>query len=424
MATRALETTDEMNDVPQVTDKTEKPKGVISKRTQQYVIVGIAMVILLVAMFSGGRQQKASTGTKPSAAMPLQDVNERKLADFGSELTEQQKAAQRQHVIAQLPPPSNPVAAMNANLPKLQPGYRQQPVGGYPPAYEASYLQPQVGAPTPEDALRQKERERAYNSRFASNLAFSARRNQRQVASAAVIPERDQPASLMQAQNQPDERPAPVLQQRGNRKRVNVEVNSAIGQPYVLFEGTTIECTLMNRLDGEFAGPVKVMVSTSVYSHDRQHVLIPEGSTILGEVKPVEGLGQRRLAVVFHRMLMPDGYSVDLDQFKGLSQEGATGLKDKVNNHYMQIFGTSVALGVIAGAAEGSIGTPGIYQNGSDAYRAGVASSVAQSSTRVLDRFLSISPTLTIREGHRVKVYLTQDLLLPAYENHTVPPNI
>ena len=58
------------------------------------------------------------------------------------------------------------------------------------------------------------------------------------------------------------------------------------------------------------------------------------------------------MAVVFHRMIMPDGYSVDLDLFQGLDQSGAQGLKDKVNNHYLQIFGTSIALGVIAGAGE------------------------------------------------------------------------
>lgn len=80
-------------------------------------------------------------------------------------------------------------------------------------------------------------------------------------------------------------------------------------------------------------------------------------------------------------------------------------------------------MGVIAGAAEGTANT-GYNQNGSDAYRQGVASSLAQSSANVLDRFLSVPPTLTIREGHRVKVYFTQDLLLPAYENHMVPPNI
>jgi len=422
MATQVLEPTDHMGTVAQVTDATEKPKGVISKRSQQYVIVGIALVILLVTMFSSGRQPKASAVPKTNS-ITLQDVNERKLADFGNEMSEQQKAADKQRIMAQLPPPSNPAVA-NANLPKLQPSVRQQSGGDYQPTYDSTDTQGQLAGPSDEDLFRQKERERLYNSRFASNLAFAAPANQAHHPDiASAMADRNQLTASMQSEAQAGDSTIPHLQSR-TEKHVNVEVNSASGQPYVIFEGTTIECTLMNRLDGEFAGPVKAMVSTPVYSHDRQHVLIPDGSTILGEVKPVEGMGQRRLAVVFHRLLMPDGYSVDLDKFQALDGAGATGLKDKVNNHYTQIFGTSIALGVIAGASEASIGTAGIYQNGADAYRAGVSSSISQSSGRVLDRFLNISPTLTIREGHRVKVYLTQDLLLPAYDNHTVAPNI
>jgi len=190
-----------------------------------------------------------------------------------------------------------------------------------------------------------------------------------------------------------------------------------------LFEGTVIEAALVNRLDGEWAGPVKVMATNPVYSQDRQHVLVPEGTFILGEVQKVSSFGQKRLAVVFHRMLMPDGYSVDFDQFRGLDQAGETGLKDKVNNHYLQIFGTSIALGILSGAAEATTNS-GNNQTGSDVWRQGVASNLSQSSMNVLDRFLNIPPTLTIREGHRIKVYLMQDLLLPAYEEHTVPPNI
>ena len=43
--------------------------------------------------------------------------------------------------------------------------------------------------------------------------------------------------------------------------------------------------------------------------------------------------------MLFHRVTMPDGYSVSLDQFKGLNQVGETGLRDQVNHHYAQIFG-------------------------------------------------------------------------------------
>ena len=117
---------------------------------------------------------------------------------------------------------------------------------------------------------------------------------------------------------------------------------------------------------------------------------------------------------------MPDGYNVDLDQFHGLDQAGETGLKDKVNNHYLEIFGASIALGVIAGAAEATTAS-GYEENGSSMYRQGMAESLAASGANVLDKFINIPPTITIREGHRIKIYLTQDLLLPAYENHDMP---
>jgi len=109
--------------------------------------------------------------------------------------------------------------------------------------------------------------------------------------------------------------------------------NSASGKEYVLFEDTIVEALLINRLDGSFTGPVSCLVTNDVYSHDRQHLLIPAGSKVLGEAQKVDTFGQGRLAVAFHRLLMPDGYSVSLDQFKGLDQAGAAALNDKVNNH-------------------------------------------------------------------------------------------
>jgi type IV secretory pathway VirB10-like protein len=199
-----------------------------------------------------------------------------------------------------------------------------------------------------------------------------------------------------------------------------VSLNAARGQPFAIFEGTTIDTVLVDRLDGEFAGSFKVMVTNPVYSEDRQHVLIPEGTFILGDTQKVSSFGQKRLALAFHRMLMPDKYSVDLDQFRGLDQAGETGVKGKVNNHYLQIFGTSIALGVIAGAAEATTNS-GYNESGSDAYRQGIASSLSQSSADVLDRFINVLPTHTIFEGHRIKVYITQDMLLPGYENHDMP---
>jgi type IV secretion system protein VirB10 len=198
---------------------------------------------------------------------------------------------------------------------------------------------------------------------------------------------------------------------------------TAAGKTYVLFEGTVLETVLINRLDGQMAGPVECLLTNNVYSHDRQHLLIPAGAKLLGETRKVENFGQNRLAVSFHRLLMPNGYSLSLDHFQGLNQIGDAGLRDQVNNHYLRIFGTSLAIGAIGAVAEG--GTSGaLTASGGDLLRQGFAQSTAQSSAQILDRFLNIPPTITIREGHRIKVYLSSDLALPDYANHTMPSDL
>jgi type IV secretion system protein VirB10 len=149
-----------------------------------------------------------------------------------------------------------------------------------------------------------------------------------------------------------------------------------------------------------------------VYAAD--HLVIPAGARVLGEARAVNTFGQSRLAVTFHRVILPNGVHVSLDTFDGLNQVGDLGLRDQVNRHYAQIFGVSLALGAIAGFAQGQ-GSVGLDATAVDTYRQGTAASVSQSSARVLDRFLNLLPTVTIREGHRIKVYLSNDLELPAY---------
>jgi type IV secretion system protein VirB10 len=271
-----------------------------------------------------------------------------------------------------------------------------------------------------------KERERADNSRFASNLVYSGSVETPQQQQGQTMPAQDGPAARQansslvapEAERKREDTPG------GYKRPLEANVDSATGQPYLIYEGSVLDTVLMNRLDGDAVGPVKVLVSNPLYSHDHQHVIIPEGTVVLGEAKKIGAAGfgqQRRMAVVFHRLIMPDGYSVDLDQFQALDQIGEEGLKDKVNNHYLQIFGTSIALGVVAGASQITQGGGTITTSGSQAFTNGAAGSVSQSAATILDRFIQIPPTITIREGHRVKVYFTQDLLLPAYSNHTIP---
>jgi type IV secretion system protein VirB10 len=393
-----------------VHDKRSLPEGVVPKQAQGYVVAGLAVLILLAVMFSKNHAAPVSKGTAPAPMVVSTDANQRKIRELEQDLSADQRQVQQAQKVS-----SNSVAPAS-NTVAMQAG-GTAPTRQSPPATEP-----------PRDPVADAERALAFKARFASNLVSADVGASRTSADSTNTFSRADadgiPEIARSANGLPPQAPAAQPAVTGSKRAPEVSVNSAHGQPYVVFEGTTIDTVLSNRLDGEFAGPVKVMVTNPVYSRDRQHVLIPEGTFILGDVQKVSGLGQKRLAVTFHRLLMPDGYSVDLDQFHGLDQIGDTGLKDKVNNHYLQIFGTSIALGIIAGATESTNANAGYNMSGSEAYRSGIASSLSQSSANVLDRFINIPPAITIREGHRIKVYITQDMLLPAYENHTVPGDI
>src|SRR4029077_11800944 len=152
-----------------------------------------------------------------------------------------------------------------------------------------------------------------------------------------------------------------------------------------------------------------------LYQTDRQGAVIPPGAGLLGASAPVQSWGDSRLAVSFHRLLMPDGHTYSLDGFHGLDQVGEAGVTEDVNRHYLQIVGASAAIGALAGLAQFGT-TSGLASTSfGDEYRQAAGASLASSTSRILDRYLHVLPTITIREGYRIKVYLTADFDLPAY---------
>ena len=138
-----------------------------------------------------------------------------------------------------------------------------------------------------------------------------------------------------------------TIEARGSTARLSTSVPL-----HRIVEGTIIDAVLTNRLDGAAASPVNCLVTNPVYSPDGQHVLMPAGARILGETRQVGGFNDTRLAVGFHRIVMPDGQSVALDQFKGLNQRGDSGLKDRVNQHYWSTFGAAAAVGLVGGLSQ------------------------------------------------------------------------
>ena len=210
--------------------------------------------------------------------------------------------------------------------------------------------------------------------------------------------------------------PAPADLQRAHAaaaaaRAATARVMSPIDPPgwERLYEGTFLEGVLVNQLSGEFPGPVLAHVSVPLYSADRQRVLVPRGARVLGTAEAVGNQDQSRLAVSFHRLLFPDGRWIDL-RFEGLNHVGESALLDEVNRHYASTFGAAGAVGVLAGLTlQGS--NP--YAGGVEGFRAGAGQGVGQAATHILTRYMNRLPTITIRAGHRLRIWLTSDVLVP-----------
>lgn len=401
-------------DTPPVSDHRPIPRGVLPRGFQTWLMAGLALGIVLIILIAGQPEPPAAPAqTAPAPLAPNPD----RLRDYQERLR-----------------------AMDA----------RQAQEAQPPAPPAQAQQPMDEPSTParEDPIAADRKRREYESLFASNVVLSRRPEPdrpdagtgggpsiRDQGSSSDLPSLQEVAdAVVRAAGRPTVGPTPsaTLDREGQtshesrkpdaanaweRTPERTEAISEAGPLHSLLEGTVIDAVLTNRLDGSGAAPVNCLVTNAVYSHSGQHILIPAGARILGETRPVQGLGETRLAVAFHRLLMPDGSTQRLDQFMGLNQIGDSGLRDKVNQHYWSTFGSAAAVGLISGLAQW-IGTAGLSGGTGDrtVIIAGGADAASQASLQVMSRFLNRLPTITIREGHRVKVYLTSDLQLPAYK--------
>ena len=176
-----------------------------------------------------------------------------------------------------------------------------------------------------------------------------------------------------------------------------------------IHEGSLVEAVLVNQLSGDFPSPVLALVAVPFYSPDRQRILIPRGSRFIGTAQPVRGQDQDSLAVGFHRVLLPDGRHVPL-RFQALNQIGEGALSDRVNRHYLSTFLAAGAVGVMSGLAAIG-GSP--YGGGFPGFQSGLSQRTAASGQQVMRRFLNRLPEVTIRAGHRLRIWFTSDALFP-----------
>lgn len=194
------------------------------------------------------------------------------------------------------------------------------------------------------------------------------------------------------------------------------------GRLYRIFVGTVFEGVVTNHIDGGFAGPILVMLTTDYYSHDHQQLLMPQGTRLIGTVQSVGNQQQRKVFVTFHRAVCPDGFSLDFDKYIGMDPLGTTGLATNVDHGYLLAFGAAAAVGGLGGLAQ--IGNNGSVLTPSTQIRNGISEQTAAEGEQILNHFLDRLPVITLKEGSRARIYVGRDILIPSYADHRVDPNL
>ena len=415
----------------------DQPEAQASKRFNLKVVGGIGAVILVLGIAN------LHTATKQipvanSAVMRPTSPNATQVNSFENQqrMLQQRDAEERQR--------REMLAAQNAQLASEQDVPGPESAGAAPMTKaqrDAMYGQNNPNAPQKtstqsqaqaEAKQRQLERERQRQQAldsdtvaidFAKPVASSTANGETKVeAASAENPATQQGTDVAQSAAPASARPASLSTSTNRDPMAPYDFDGYQGRLYRVFEGTVFEGVLTNHIDGGFAGPMIVMLTTDYYSHDHQQLLLPQGTRLIGQVQSVSGAGQRKLFVLFNRAICPDGFSIDLNKFLGLDPLGTTGLATKVNNHYFSSFAAAAAVGGIGGLAQ--VGNNGTILDASTQIRNGISAQTAQESEQILNKFLNRLPVITVKEGSRARIYITQDMLIPSYAEHRVDPSL
>ena len=234
-----------------------------------------------------------------------------------------------------------------------------------------------------------------------------------QIGPVAVSPA---PAGPAPAQPDPDRDPnaqgrkAEFVGTFDKSSGINPHELSAVPSPYLLSAGSVISASLITGLRSDLPGLVTAQVTAHIFDSPTGRILlIPQGSRLIGSYDSVVAFGQKRALVVWQRIMLPDGRSLQIDNVPATDPSGYAGLQDKVDFHIWALL-RGVALATLLG-----VGSELTVTGESDlvqAIRESTQQNVSRAGDQLTSRNLSIQPTITIRPGATVRLVVHKDLIL------------
>ena len=199
-----------------------------------------------------------------------------------------------------------------------------------------------------------------------------------------------------------------------DKRTVSPDRVAAPASPNILQAGAVIPAALITGIHSDLPGQITAQVTENVYDSPTGRILlVPQGTRLIGQYDNSVGFGQRRVLLVWNRLILPNGRSIVLERQPGADAEGFAGLEDGVNYHWGDLFKAAALSTLLSVGAEA--GSSGQESDIVRALRQGASNSISQTGQQVVSRQLNIAPTLTIRPGFPVRVIVTRDLVLEPY---------
>ncbi len=187
--------------------------------------------------------------------------------------------------------------------------------------------------------------------------------------------------------------------------------------PYELKRGSVIPATLITGINSDLPGRITAQVSQNVYdSATGHHLLIPQGTKLMGRYDSKISFGQSRVLVVWTDIILPNGSTLQIGGMAGTDAEGYGGFTDEVDNHYFKVFGSAILIAAIGAGIDMSVPASSPYgyrQTPTDAARNSFAETFGRVAEQTISKNLNVQPTLEIRPGYIFNVLVDQDMVFP-----------
>jgi len=194
---------------------------------------------------------------------------------------------------------------------------------------------------------------------------------------------------------------------------------------YLVPVGTVMAAVLDIEVNSDWEGRWRALIARDIYDLNQDVILIPKGTRVLGSSarpKPVNEAINERMALIAQWLVLPNGARIDLSRSAMLDGAGVAALEGDVNRHFLATLGGVAAYGVIGGlAATRAVRSTSNDTNLAVSVLAGrdagaeIAAGLADVGRRVASRYLNLVPTIVVKPGTPMNVFLDDELFLRAW---------